>query len=63
MQVLPVNPLRKSKESGMKIRKELQTISHKLKKHKSQDTYLKQGNVKEINKKYLLTEKSNNHSK
>ena len=48
---------------GMKIRKELQTISHKLKKHKSQDTYLKQGNVKEINKKYLLTEKSNNHSK
>ena len=63
MQVLAVNPLRKSKESGMKIRKELQTISHKLKKHKSQDTYLKQGNVKEINKKYLLTEKSNNHSK
>ena len=63
MQVSLVNPLRKSKESSLKVKKELQTITQKLKKHKSQDTYLKQSANKEISKKYLLTEKSTAHSK
>ena len=63
MQVSLVNPLRKSKETSLKVKKELQTITQKLKKHKSQDTYLKQSANKEISKKYLLTEKSTAHSK
>ena len=58
------NPLRRSKESSMKVKKELHTITQQLKKHKSQDTYVKQCGVpKDIPRKCILTEKSPTLSK
>ena len=58
------NPLRRSKETSMKVKKELHTITQQLKKHKSQDTYTNQRSVhKDIPNKYILTEKSPTLSK
>ena len=62
-QPLPVNELKKSKDKGIKAKKEILTLNQIIKKHKSQDVYLKPKDTKEKKLKYVLTEKTTTHSK